>query len=155
MAHSKNLHKEEVRSQIVHAHTLPPRTRAVILLDISDESITTFIERAGEAIWVSCIRLDTFDVGHLVGVDALISDRKSQKLDLIAAMQHGVVPILPVENDFPKTFSEFDPMKFEGNAFLFTKIDPYLIFEKLVRYLENIRYTGDKRTLLTNVTKTF
>lgn len=50
MAHSKNPHKEEVRSQIVHAHTLPPRTRAVILLDISDESIITFIERAGEAI---------------------------------------------------------------------------------------------------------
>jgi hypothetical protein len=46
-------------------------------------------------------------------------------------------------------------MKFEGNAFLFATADKYLIFEKLIRYLENIRYAGDKRTLLGNVEKTF
>jgi hypothetical protein len=46
-------------------------------------------------------------------------------------------------------------MKFEGNAFLFATADKYLILEKLIRYLENIRYAGDRRTLINNVGKTF
>jgi hypothetical protein len=44
-------------------------------------------------------------------------------------------------------------MKFEGNAFLFEKVDEYQMFASLVRYLENVRYPGDKRTLLKNVSE--
>jgi hypothetical protein len=48
----------------------------------------------------------------------------------------------------------FNPMKFEGNAFIFEEATSYLMFEKLVRYLENIRYPWDKRTLLQNLENT-
>jgi hypothetical protein len=75
--------------------------------------------------------------------------------DIPALVQNTVVPIIPLDTAFSKSFSEFDPMKFVGNAFLFTAENKYLILEKLIRYLENIRYAGDKRTLLTNVAKTF
>jgi len=44
-------------------------------------------------------------------------------------------------------------MKFDGNAFLFEKVDEYQMFAALVRYLENVRYPGDKRTLLKNVSE--
>jgi hypothetical protein len=43
-------------------------------------------------------------------------------------------------------------MKFEGNSFLFDHVDKYQVFAALVRYLENVKYPGDKRTLLKNVT---
>lgn len=66
-------------------------------------------------------------------------------------LQNVVVPIVPTGD---KRFSDFNPMKFEGNAFLFEKVDEYQMFASLVRYLENIRYPGDKRTLLKNVSET-
>jgi hypothetical protein len=66
-------------------------------------------------------------------------------------MQNAVVPIVPITNPLSKKFSEFNPMKFEGNAFLFEPVNQYQMFAAIVRYLENVRYPGDKRTLLQNV----
>jgi hypothetical protein len=74
---------------------------------------------------------------------------------MISLVQATVVPILPIKNNFATNFSEFDPMKFSGNAFLFEQTDIYHIFEKLIRFLENIRYAGDRRTLMENLKKTF
>lgn len=45
-------------------------------------------------------------------------------------------------------------MKFEGNAFLFDPANQFQMFAALVRYLENVRYPGDKRTLVKNVSET-
>jgi hypothetical protein len=45
-------------------------------------------------------------------------------------------------------------MKFEGNAFLFEEKNEFQMFASLVRYLENIRYPGDRKTLLNNVVET-
>ena len=47
------------------------------------------------------------------GADVFISDRKTQSIDVVSMIQHSIVPIIPIENDYPKVFSEFDPMKFE------------------------------------------
>lgn len=70
-------------------------------------------------------------------------------------MKHYVIPIIVKDHPLSMSLSEFEPMKFQGNAFIYESMNPYLIFEKLVRYLENIRYMGDKRILLNNVGKTF
>ena len=69
-------------------------------------------------------------------------------------IENVVVPIVPKDIVPFKNFSEFNPMKFEGNAFLFEEVNKFQMFEKIVRYLENIRYPGDKRTLLQNITNT-
>lgn len=71
------------------------------------------------------------------GFDALITDHKTL-LDIGSYMSQGVVPIVP-QSLFP-SLQEFNPMKFEGNAFLFEKTQSFHIFEKLIRFLENIRY---------------
>jgi hypothetical protein len=65
------------------------------------------------------------------------------------------VPILPKENHLSVSLHEFDPMHFEGNSFLFVKMNPYAIFEKIISYLENIKFPEDKRILLKNVSNTF
>ena len=86
--------------------------------------------------------------------DACITDGRGS-MDLVNLMKHSIVPIVPRIHPLVLSLREFDPMKFEGNAFIYESENPYLIFEKLIRYLENVRYVGDKRTLLNNVGKTF
>lgn len=153
---SKTAHKDELRSKILHTYAISPSTRSLILLDIQDREICSFLREAGESIGIDYILSEAIeDKTILAGFDALVSDQLSGSIDIPFCVSSGVVPILPLDNPFPKTFQEFDPMKFEGNAFLFKEINQYLIFEKIIRYLENIRYAGDKRTLLQNVKKTF
>ena len=87
----------------------------------------------------------------LAGADIWITDVIDDAIPLAELAQHRVVPVIPVSGS--KLFAEFDPMKFEGNAFLFEKVNQFQIFEKLIRALENMRYAGDKRMLLANVEK--
>lgn len=155
MALTKSSQKEEMHSKIIHEYALNPRTRAVILIDLIDSETIQFLLDAGEDIGIACVDISRLNNSLTAGFDAFVSDGKSGRIDIVGAVKSGVVPILPLQNDFPKTFQEFDPMKFEGNAFLFATSNKYLIFEKLIRYLENIKYPGDKRTLLANVGKTF
>lgn len=89
----------------------------------------------------------------IVGADIWITDILDESIPLHILAQHRVVPVIPISSD--KSFSEFDPMKFEGNAFLFGEVNQFQMFEKLIRALENMRYAGDKRMLLQNVEKTF
>ena len=91
------------------------------MLDISDPLIREFLQKAGKELDISFIEQTGF-------------------LDIVALVKAGVTPILPKKNAFGSNFSEFDPMKFTGNAFLFESTESYHILEKLVRYLENVRY---------------
>lgn len=149
--------KDDIRSKILRQYNFGFKSRALILLDISDIEIHDFLLEASKVLDIVCISSTGRgeEKADYVGYDACISDGASWNIDIVALIQWGVVPIIPIENAFPKIFSEFDPMRFEGNAFLYSSINKYLIFEKLIRYLENIRYPWDKRTLLDNLWKTF
>ena len=89
----------------------------------------------------------------MVGADIWITDILDESIPLHILAQYRVVPVIPISSN--KSFLEFDPMKFEGNAFLFGEVNQFQMFEKLIRALENMRYAGDKRMLLQNVEKTF
>ena len=130
----------------------PKATRAIIILDTQDEILLSFLKEAAPHIAITLV--DTVDPENLSGYDACISDGMGD-IDLVHLMKHGVVPLVTRSHPLIASLREFDPMKFEGNAFIAESLNTYLIFEKLIRYLENIRYTGDKRTLLNNVGKTF
>ena len=65
--------------------------------------------------------------------------------------ENVIVPIGPISGAEKIGLTEFNPMKFEGNSFLFEISDKYQIFASIVRYLENVKYPGDKRTLLQNI----
>ena len=153
----KSADTDELRSKILRNHAFGTRSRALILLDISDITIRDFLTEAGKMLDIALLISagSAEEKREYAGYDAFISDGISETLDVVSLIQSGVVPIISAQNAFSKTFSEFDPMKFEGNAFLFKEVEKYQIFEKLIRYLENIRYAGDKRTLLQNVGKTF
>ncbi|MBP6981302.1 hypothetical protein KBB25_00790 [Candidatus Gracilibacteria bacterium] len=157
MAPSLTLQKEEHRTALLRKMGFPPKTRSLILLDISDPLIREFLQKAGRELDISFIESNgsSDEKGDYPAFDVFISDEQTGFLDIVALVKAGVTPILPKKNAFGSNFSEFDPMKFTGNAFLFESTESYHILEKLVRYLENVRYPGDRRTLLKNLEKTF
>jgi hypothetical protein len=107
---------------------------------------------ACEAIGVKLVT--GIDETVIAWADAFITDQLDETVPLKDLIKNHVVPILPQNEEHAKIFIEFNPMKFEGNAFLFESVNIYTLFEKVVRYLENIRYPWDKRTLLQNIEKT-
>ncbi len=87
--------------------------------------------------------------------DFVIWDDRHAGLDLVGAVSRGAVPVLPEKNAFSGEFRQFDPMNFEGNAFIYREENPFLMFAAAVAYLENSKFPEDRRILLKNVLKTF
>lgn len=141
--------KEEKRTALLRAHGLPKTTRAIVVSYVQNPGIQAFLTVACASLGV--VLLQEKNETILAGADAWIADVIDESIGVAGLIQNTVVPIVPV---WDKRFSDFNPMKFEGNAFLFEKVDEYQIFASLVRYLENVRYPGDKRTLLKNVSET-
>lgn len=143
--------KEEKHALLMRTLALHRTTRAVVLSYIVDTEIASFMNIACEAIGVKLI--SSIDDLAQEWADAFIADIFMENIPIALLMKNGVIPIIPGENPFKKNLTEFNPMKFEWNAFLFEKVDKFQMFATLVRYLENIRYPGDKRVLLQNVGK--
>ena len=141
--------KEEARSTLLRHLWLPKGTRATVLSYIKDNEILSFMQSACQAIWVTMIT--DIDNMSMAGADIWITDSLIDTIPVWELSRHRVVPVVPTSSS--KVFAEFDPMKFEGNAFIFEGESQFQIFEKLIRALENMRYAGDKRMLLANVEK--
>jgi hypothetical protein len=141
-------YKEEQRAALMRSLSLAKTTRALVIAYISDAEIRAFIDEATRSIDV--ILLEDSEINRK-WADAFITDSWSlvPKDELMKAV---VVPIGPTLGAKEIGLAEFNPMKFEGNAFLFEQADRYQMFAALVRYLENVKYPGDKRTLLKNIT---
>lgn len=145
-ANIKNV-KEEKHAELLRSLSLPKSTRAIILTDIADADILAFLTEATKAIGVYLFSEKWAD---LWWVDAYLTlDWQTPSRPDI--MGNVIVPIGPTKGAKEAGFTEFNPMKFEGNSFLFESADKYQIFASIVRYLENVKYPGDKRTLLQNV----
>jgi len=98
---------------------------------------------------------DKLNTNDLPAFDFFVYDNEHTGLDVGKCMKAGIVPIMPEQNVFSGILKEFNPMKFEGNGFFWKKDNPYCMFEKVISYLENIKFPEDKRVLLKNVGETF
>lgn len=139
--------KEEKHALLLRLLSLPKSTRAIIVTDIADTDILDFLMEATKAIGVYLFSEKWAD---LWWVDAYLTLdwQTPSRPDLVGNV---IVPIGPMRGAKEAGFTEFNPMKFEGNSFLFESADKYQIFASIVRYLENVKYPGDKRTLLQNI----
>ncbi len=142
--------KEESRANLLRQLWLPKESRSIVLSYIQDREIALFMQSACDSIWVTLIT--SIDALALVGADIWITDILFDTIPIATLAQNRVVAVIPTSQS--KVFSEFDPMKFEWNAFIFESVNQFQMFEKLIRALENMRYAGDKRMLLANVEKT-
>lgn len=138
--------KKDFRKNFFKQYKIPKTARAIVVNNLENEKIRKSITEA-------CLSVDIFVIENnsnldFFGVDAIIAD-KIDKNFITNISDNLVIPI--VLNPKDKIFKEFNPMKFEWNAFLFEKIELFSIFEKISRMLENSLYIGDRRTLLKNI----
>lgn len=138
--------KKDFRKNFFKQYKIPKTARAIVVNNLENEKIRKSITEA-------CLSVDIFVIENnsdldLFGVDAIIGD-KIDKNFITNISDNLVIPIMLNPKD--KIFKEFNPMKFEWNAFLFEKIELFSIFEKISRMLENSLYIGDRRTLLKNI----
>ncbi len=141
--------KEELRSLLLRQHGLPKNSRAIVLSYIQNPEIIEFFRVACVAIWV--VFIADIDDTAISGSDIWITDTIADTIPLEILCKNHVIPVVPWELQYKNVFMEFDPMRFEWNAFIFEKKNQFQMFEKLIRAIENMRYAGDKRTLLQNV----
>lgn len=138
--------KKDFRKNFFKQYKIPKTARAIVVNNLENEKIRKSITDA-------CLSVDIFVIENnsdldFLGIDAIISD-KIDKNFITNISDNLVIPIMLNPKD--KIFKEFNPMKFEWNAFLFEKIELFSIFEKISRMLENSLYIGDRRTLLKNI----
>lgn len=91
------------------------------------------------------------DKSQIVGFDFIVCDDECTTLQ--ECIKNGVVPIIIKENHLASLLSEFNPMKNEGNSFLFDTYNEWVIFHALTRYMENAKFPFDNRNLVKNVLK--
>ncbi len=161
--------KNVSKKQIFKKYSIDSSVRACILLDIQDITARAILLEAcsvadiaviyiGEDVLVSLknvVAVNSLGPDEYFGFDAFIVADTSSNVDIMALMRAWVVPILPRVNHLSSSLHEFDPIHFEGNSFLFSKVHPYAMFEKVISYLENIKFPEDRRILLKNVSNTF
>lgn len=162
--------KEAAKSGLKSEFSIPKSVPILALVHIADESTRQFVLEGLSAIGVANVVLsDTLDVSgrrysgvrqninesEIYAFDVLVYDGESDGIDLVKFMKSWVVPVTSDRTVFSGVMKDFNPMKFEGNGFFFTSNNPYCIFEKVVTYLENIKFPEDRRILLKHVLETF
>jgi hypothetical protein len=91
------------------------------------------------------------DSSMMVGFDFVVTDDDCDQLQNY--LKNGVVPIITKDNRLSSLLSEFNPMKNEGNSFLYDKENEWCVFHALTRYMENAKFPFDNRNLVKNVLK--
>ncbi len=161
--------KESAKAQIRENFAIPKSIPSLALVSIEDEAQRNFLLEGLSAIGIAAVALHVDSVPELKHVGAMkrlhpnelyafdfvVFDGKDENVDLVKCMKSGIVPIVSQKNVFAGILKEFNPMKFEGNAFLFKDDNPFCMFAQSVSYLENVKFPEDRRVLMKNVLSTF
>ena len=139
------------------------------LIAIRDEKVRIFLAEGISAIGGGAIVLGDDTEMNLPNIatkksipesetaafDFFVTDNESDTIDVVRCMRAGIVPVMPARNTYADILRDFDPLKFEGNGFFYTKNDPYSIFARIVAYFENVKFPEDRRVLIKNVKGAF
>lgn len=161
--------KEAAKSGLRDLHGFPKSAAAVALVSVADPAKRDFLLEGLSAISVAAVALTADEIPKLRNVvsiekltanelyafDFFVFDGEGEDFDIVKCMKAGVCPILPEKNVFSGVLKEFNPMKFEGNAFLFKDENPFRMFAATISYLENVKFPEDRRILLKHVSETF
>jgi hypothetical protein len=71
----KTLEKDEIRSKILRENALPPKSRALVLLDIHDREVSEFLLEAGKSLDIAMLVStgSEKEKSEYVGYDSFIS----------------------------------------------------------------------------------
>lgn len=102
-------------------------------------------EKLGENI-IATAKIDEID---LIWFDFIVCDDSISNLKKY--LELWISPIISTKNHLNSILKEFNPVKNEGNSYLFESLDKWSIFYSIVRYLENYKFPFDNKNLVKNV----
>lgn len=158
--------KNSAKRTLIMEYKLPKSTKYIGCIDLSDAKVRDFIIQ-----WLTDLGVSVFIIGKtavqsdfirnvkdfsdtlLSGCDFLISDAETNPSRITACILAGIVPIVPKNTPFKNMFSQFNPMEFTGNSYIYEG-GQYQIFASTVALLENMKFPADREILLKNVVKT-
>lgn len=166
---SQNQIKQTAKTNLKVQYWFTKAIQNIGIIAIEDEVTREFLVNWLSEIWLwavviwtdfnydkmNVISLNKINSNNLVWFDFFIYDNNHNWVDVVKYMQSWIVPIMPDNNTYSWILNWFDPMKFEWNWFFWKKNSQFCIFEKVVSYLENIKFPEDRRILIKNVMKTF
>ena len=84
----------------------------------------------------------------LSGFDFFICNGETK--DIQGLLKEGVIPIVYKKNYLSSLLQEFNPIKWEGNCFLFDSENKWSMYASVVKYLENYKFPYDNKNLVKN-----
>lgn len=86
---------------------------------------------------------------YLSWFDFIVCDKNINCLQKY--LKKGVVPIISKQNPLKTILKDFNALKNIWNSYIYESENKWLIFEALVRYLENYKFPFDNKNLVKNV----
>ncbi len=82
------------------------------------------------------------------GFDFFVCNGQSENIQWL--LKQWVIPIAYKENYLSGLLHEFNPIKWEGNCFLFEAENKWSMYSSLIKYLENYKFPYDNKNLVKN-----
>lgn len=156
--------KKKAKKKLIKEHNFE-KDSTICVIKIQDDVVRNFLVDGLGSLGVSCLvtgdvyyenfdhvcHVDHFNKDHLYWADFFVHDNETKDLDVLKLLSHGIIPIMPENNNFNSLLKQFNPIAFSGNSFLYGKKDKYSIFASVVSLLENMKFPADYKMLLKNV----
>lgn len=157
--------KKKAKKNMLKEHNFPRRTKNICLINVADEAVRNFLIDGLDSLNIGCLlvgkvqyknsrnvsHVKRLKKEHLYGADFFIHDNETSDMDVMKLLSHGIVPVMPADNNYASILKQFNPMAFSGNSFLYGKKDKFSIFASVVGLLENMKFPADHKMLLKNV----
>ncbi len=102
-----------------------------------------------EKLWNNIVATWNIQEQDLIGFDFIVCDENIENIN--SYFEKWITPLMPHKSHINSILKEFNPIKNDGNSYLFEITDKWAIFYALVRYLENYRFPFDNKNLVKNV----
>lgn len=102
-----------------------------------------------EKLWDNVIVVSKIEPIELIWFDFVVCDDSIDNLKKFFEL--WITPIIFKENHLSSLLKEFNPVKNEGNSYLFESLDKWSVFYAIIRYLENYKFPFDNKNLVKNV----
>ncbi|MDD3302788.1 MAG: hypothetical protein PHN31_04465 [Candidatus Gracilibacteria bacterium] len=155
--------KKKISEQLKNKYNLNKKNKVLGLVIINNTDILEKIINGFSHIPINAVIISEKDLGkkenivyldkqeekNLMGYDFIICDECES--DLLKYLKKGIVPIVQKDNYLNNILKEFNPVKVEGNAYFYDKVNEWSIFYAIIRYIENYKFPYDNRNLVKNV----
>jgi len=155
--------KKQANAALVQKYNFPKTNKAVGLVKIQDAKVlkkllkwcawlkTNFIVMTNDVFELESKNISYIAENWILstGLDFVICDEATDCIT--QCFEQGIAPIIASTSNVSSLLSQFNPMRNEGNAYMYDSVNEWSIFATLIRYLENYKFAFDNKNLVKNI----